>query len=62
MEQSVYAVEAEVEATHWWFVGRRKLFANMIKPLRILRDATVLDVVPGRGRTCAYCKASSFPA
>ena len=30
MEPGVYAAEAEVEAHHWWFVGRRELFAREI--------------------------------
>ncbi len=60
MEQSVYDVEAEVEATHWWFVGRRKLFANMIKPLRILRDATVLDVGSGTGSNLRLLQGLKF--
>ena len=28
MDIMTYAIESEVEQTHWWFVMRRKLFAN----------------------------------
>ena len=30
MDIATYALEAEAEATHWWFVGRRRLFAREI--------------------------------
>ena len=49
MEASVYATEAAVEATHWWFVGRRRLFAAVIADLGIPCDAAVLDIGCGTG-------------
>lgn len=49
MEFSVYAVESQVEATHWWFVGRRKLLAQRIAKLGVLPDAKVLEVGTGTG-------------
>ena len=33
MNPDTYAVEAEVEESHWWFVGRRRLFAREIVKL-----------------------------
>jgi len=60
LEPSVYDVEAKVEAIHWWFVGRRKLFAKIIKPLRILRDATVLDVGTGTGSNLRLLQGLKF--
>ena len=60
MESSVYDVESEVEATHWWFVGRRKLFENLIKPLRIPCDATILDVGSGTGSNLRLLKNLKF--
>jgi hypothetical protein len=30
LEKLVYDIEAKVEAEHWWFAGRRQLFANEI--------------------------------
>jgi ubiquinone/menaquinone biosynthesis C-methylase UbiE len=49
MEFSVYAVESQVEATHWWFVGRRKLLAQRIAKLGLLPEAKVLEVGTGTG-------------
>ena len=49
MEATVYAQEAVVEATHWWFVGRRELFAAEIARAGILNDARVLDIGTSTG-------------
>jgi SAM-dependent methyltransferase len=49
MDLAAYAVEAEVEATHWWFAGRRRLFAREIAGLGLSQDAAVLDVGTSTG-------------
>jgi SAM-dependent methyltransferase len=45
----VYEVEAEVEATHWWFVGRRQLFARELFHAGLTPNSHVLDVGTGTG-------------
>lgn len=49
MEAGTYAVEARTEATHWWFVGRRKLFAREIRRARIPVAARVVDIGTSTG-------------
>jgi SAM-dependent methyltransferase len=49
MDLAAYAVEAEVEETHWWFVGRRRLFGREITGLGLSKDAPVLDVGTSTG-------------
>jgi len=49
MDVATYAVEAEVEETHWWFVGRRKLFGDELGLEGVPLDARVLDVGTGTG-------------
>jgi SAM-dependent methyltransferase len=49
MDAVAYAVEAAVEQSHWWFVGRRRLFARRIERLAIARDARVLDLGTSTG-------------
>lgn len=49
MQPEAYAVEAEVEATHWWFVGRRGLFASSIAGLGVPAAAPVLDIGTSTG-------------
>jgi hypothetical protein len=31
MDIATYAAEAAIEAEHWWYVGRRLLFSDVIK-------------------------------
>jgi SAM-dependent methyltransferase len=60
MELSVYAVESQVEATHWWFIGRRKLLAQRIAELGVLPEANVLDVGSGTGSHLRLLKELGF--
>jgi len=49
MDIATYAAEAELEAEHWWYVGRRVLFSDLIKTLPLDRGAEVLDVGTSAG-------------
>ena len=49
MESAAYAAEAAIEADHWWFVGRRLLFSDVIKGFGLPRDAEILDVGTSTG-------------
>lgn len=49
MDAAAYAIEAAVEQNHWWFVGRRGLFARCIERLNIPKDARVLDLGTSTG-------------
>lgn len=49
MDLATYAVEAEIEATHWWFVGRRDLFSSILESLGLASDAAVLEIGTSTG-------------
>jgi SAM-dependent methyltransferase len=49
MEIATFAVEAEVEQHHWWFVGRRRLLKALIEELGLPPEAAVLDLGTGTG-------------
>ncbi len=49
MDAATYEAEASIEETHWWFVGRRKLFSDEIRQLRLPGDARILDVGTSTG-------------
>jgi SAM-dependent methyltransferase len=60
MDISTYAVEAEVEASHWWFVARRRLLANLIARQQIPTDARVLDIGTSTGTNLRLLKDLGF--
>ena len=49
MEKDVYEVEARVQAKHWWFAGRRRLFANELARGNVSGSCSILDVGVGSG-------------
>jgi ubiquinone/menaquinone biosynthesis C-methylase UbiE len=60
LENFVYEVEAQVEQHHWWFTGRRKLFARIIQQLGIPTAAPTLDVGTSVGTNLRMLRDSGF--
>lgn len=60
MDLATYAVEAEIEEHHWWFVGRRRLFAGMLKKLRLASDAAILDIGTSTGANLRLLRELGF--
>lgn len=60
MEDAVYAVEAEVEATHWWFTERRRLFGRLIKRMALPANARILDVGTSTGTNLRMLRDLGF--
>ena len=49
MDASFYEEYARVEAHHWWFVGRRKIFGAVLRALGLPSGARLLDLGCGTG-------------
>jgi SAM-dependent methyltransferase len=60
MDSAAYATEAVIEAAHWWFVGRRLLFSELIKGFGLPRDAEILDVGTGTGSNLQMLRDLGF--
>ena len=60
MEASTYAVEAEVEATHWWFVERRALIVRILSSLGLDSSAYVLDIGTSTGTNLRMLRDQGF--
>ncbi len=60
MEAGTYAVEAEVEETHWWFVNRRRLFGRMIQSTGTPGSGLVLDLGTGTGANLRMLRSLGF--
>jgi SAM-dependent methyltransferase len=54
MEAAFYEEYAQIEATHWWFEGRRAIFDVVIRALDLRRDALLLDLGCGSGATLEF--------
>jgi ubiquinone/menaquinone biosynthesis C-methylase UbiE len=60
METGTFASEAVHEETHWWFVGRRRLFAREINDVGLLPTATILDVGTSTGTNLRMLRDLGF--
>lgn len=60
MDEQTYAVESEVEQTHWWFVVRRSLIRSIIDKLKLPPDASILDVGTSTGTNLRLLKEMGF--
>jgi SAM-dependent methyltransferase len=60
LERSVYEAEAEAQASHWWFVGRRRLFSRIIRCLDVQNDSPVLDVGSSTGTNLRLLRDLGF--
>jgi len=53
MEPSAYLEMAAMEARHWWFTGRRRVLAAIIRSLRLPPRAEILELGSGTGGNLA---------
>jgi SAM-dependent methyltransferase len=60
MRDETFAVEAAIEAEHWWFVGRRRLFADEIARCRIVPEARILDLGTSTGTNLRMLREAGF--
>lgn len=49
MDEMLYPQMRELEERHWWFTGRRRIVAEMIRRLALPAQAKLLDVGCGTG-------------
>lgn len=60
MDTAGYAVEAGIEADHWWFAGRRFLSSQIIRRFNLSQDAEILDVGTGTGANLRLLRELGF--
>lgn len=56
MDPEVTAQEAQLEAEHWWYVGRRRLLAKLLARVRAPNDVRMLDVGSSTGTNLRMCR------
>lgn len=62
MDQATFAADAEIEERHWWFSGRRRLFAKLVSELHLARDARILDAGTSTGTNLRLLRDLDFTA
>ena len=60
MDRQQYEIEAQIEASHWWFVGRRRLFRKIINELKPTPSWRILDVGTSTGTNLRLLKDMGF--
>lgn len=60
MKIATLTVEARIEATHWWFRGRRKLITDHLKPLGLTHQAPILEIGTGTGSNLRLLKELGY--
>jgi SAM-dependent methyltransferase len=60
MDIAAYEIEAEIEGTHWWFAGRRRLFAAEIERTGLDQDAAILDIGTSTGTNLRMLRTLGF--
>jgi SAM-dependent methyltransferase len=60
MKKITYDIEWNLEGTHWWFTGRRRLLKFLLSYLSIRRDSPVIDVGCGVGSNLPLLKSMGF--
>jgi SAM-dependent methyltransferase len=60
MDTATYAAEAATEADHWWYVGRRLLFSDIIKTFGLPESADILDVGTSTGTNLRMLRDLGF--
>lgn len=60
MDSDTYAVEAGIEATHWWFTGRRSLFTRELVAAGVPSSAAALDIGTSTGANLRLLRHLGF--
>jgi SAM-dependent methyltransferase len=60
MDPGAYAAEAGREATHWWFVGRRTLFARELRRAPLGSTPAALDIGTSTGANLRLLRQLGF--
>lgn len=53
MQSEQFQLHAQIEAEHWWFVGRRRVLRHLVELLLPSPGATIVDVGCGTGANIA---------
>ena len=60
MQTSVYAADSRLQEGHWWYVGRRQLFGDLLRGLSLSPDVAILEVGTSAGTNLRMLRELGF--
>jgi SAM-dependent methyltransferase len=57
MKKITYDIEWDLERSHWWFIGRRRLLKSLLSSLGVRKDSLIIDVGCGVGSNLKLLKS-----
>jgi SAM-dependent methyltransferase len=60
MKKITYDIEWNLERSHWWFIGRRRLLKSLLSPLNIQEGIPVIDIGCGVGSNLSLLRSMDF--
>lgn len=60
MKKITYDIEWDLERSHWWFVGRRKLLKLLLAPLDLQEDFQIIDIGCGVGSNLGLFRSMGY--
>ena len=60
MNESIFDLHGELESTHWWFRGRRRIVTDLVGALLVGTKGSVVDVGCGTGGIAGHL-SDTFP-
>lgn len=60
MKRITYDIEWDVERSHWWFVGRRKLLKLLLASLDIQENSPIIDIGCGVGSNLGLLRSMGY--
>lgn len=60
LRPSVYAADARLQDDHWWYLGRRRLFGELLRGLDLPTDSAVLEVGTSAGTNLRMLRELGF--
>jgi SAM-dependent methyltransferase len=57
MKKITYDIEWDLERSHWWFIGRRRLLKSLLSSLSVPQDSPIIDVGCGVGSNLELLKS-----
>jgi SAM-dependent methyltransferase len=62
MKKITYDIEWELQSSHWWFQGRRRLLKSLLSRKEIQKNCSLLDIGCGVGSNLSLLQSLGFMA